>query len=51
MFNKLSNTESLGRASEFYNTVAARRTIRFFSSDPIRKEVIQEIVKAAGTNM
>ncbi|KOC68479.1 Iodotyrosine dehalogenase 1 [Habropoda laboriosa] len=48
-FRRLSEVELLCRASEFYKIVAARRTIRFFSSDPVPKEVIHEIIKAAGT--
>ncbi|XP_076294874.1 iodotyrosine deiodinase [Lasioglossum baleicum] len=44
-----SEAETLRLASEFYKIVAARRTIRFFSSDPVPKEVIRDIIKAAGT--
>ncbi|XP_053984306.1 iodotyrosine deiodinase isoform X1 [Hylaeus volcanicus] len=48
-YKKSSESEMLRRASEFYKIVAARRTIRFFSPDPVPKEVIHEIIKAAGT--
>ncbi|CAK9811266.1 Iodotyrosine deiodinase 1 [Anthophora plagiata] len=48
-FKRFSEVELLCRASEFYKIVAARRTIRFFSPDPVPKEVIHEIIKAAGT--
>ncbi|XP_076625009.1 iodotyrosine deiodinase isoform X2 [Colletes latitarsis] len=48
-YKKFSEAEILCRASEFYKIVAARRTIRFFSPDPVPKEVIREIIKAAGT--
>ncbi|KAL0109705.1 hypothetical protein PUN28_014616 [Cardiocondyla obscurior] len=41
--------ELLARASEFYQMAAARRTLRSFSTDPVPKEVIHEIIKAAGT--
>jgi len=41
----------LARALEFYRIVAARRTLRFFSADPVPKEVIREIIRAAGTLM
>ncbi|XP_011640913.1 iodotyrosine deiodinase 1 [Pogonomyrmex barbatus] len=44
-----SEEELLARASEFYRIVAARRTLRFFSADPVPKEVIREIIRAAGT--
>ncbi|XP_034948613.1 iodotyrosine deiodinase 1 [Chelonus insularis] len=37
------------RAEEFYKLANARRTLRFFSSDPIPKTVIQDIIRAAGT--
>ncbi|KZC07734.1 PREDICTED: iodotyrosine deiodinase 1 [Dufourea novaeangliae] len=49
VYAKPSEVEILHRASEFYKTVAARRTIRFFSPDPVPKEVIHDIIKAAGT--
>ncbi|XP_076230994.1 iodotyrosine deiodinase [Calliopsis andreniformis] len=48
-YEKVSEAELLSRASEFYRITAARRTIRFFSPDPVPKEVIHEIIKAAGT--
>lgn len=43
--------ELLARATEFYRIAAARRTLRFFSEDPIPKEVIREVIRAAGTSM
>ncbi|XP_072751865.1 iodotyrosine deiodinase 1 isoform X2 [Anoplolepis gracilipes] len=46
---RLSEKEMLSRASEFYQIAAARRTLRYFSADPVAKEVIYEIIKAAGT--
>ncbi|XP_012529791.1 iodotyrosine deiodinase 1 isoform X2 [Monomorium pharaonis] len=44
-----SEKELLSRASEFYRISAARRTLRYFSADPVPKEVIREIIRAAGT--
>ncbi|XP_011158582.1 iodotyrosine deiodinase 1 isoform X2 [Solenopsis invicta] len=44
-----SEKELLARALEFYHITAARRTLRFFSADPVPKEVIREIIRAAGT--
>ncbi|XP_077262647.1 iodotyrosine deiodinase isoform X1 [Temnothorax americanus] len=44
-----SEKELLAHASEFYRMVAARRTLRFFSTDPVPREVIREIIRAAGT--
>ncbi|XP_061934150.1 iodotyrosine deiodinase 1 isoform X4 [Apis cerana] len=48
-YKRPSEIELFCQASEFYKIVTARRTIRFFSSDPVPKEVIYEIIKAAGT--
>lgn len=48
-YARLPANESIARASEFYRTAAARRTLRFFSADPVPKEVVREIIKAAGT--
>ncbi|XP_006612932.1 iodotyrosine deiodinase 1 isoform X2 [Apis laboriosa] len=48
-YKRPSEMELFCQASEFYKIVTARRTIRFFSSDPVPKEVIYEIIKAAGT--
>ncbi|XP_017763518.1 PREDICTED: iodotyrosine deiodinase 1 isoform X2 [Eufriesea mexicana] len=48
-YKRPSEVELLCRTSEFYKIVAARRSIRFFSPDPVPKEVIHEIIKAAGT--
>ncbi|XP_043517671.1 iodotyrosine deiodinase 1 isoform X2 [Frieseomelitta varia] len=49
VYKRASEEEMFCRASKFYKIVAARRTIRFFSPDPVPKEVIHEIIKAAGT--
>ncbi|KAK9294782.1 hypothetical protein QLX08_010719 [Tetragonisca angustula] len=49
VYKRASEEEIFCRASKFYKIVAARRTIRFFSPDPVPKEVIREIIKAAGT--
>lgn len=45
---RLPEKETLSRASEFYQIAAARRTLRYFSADPVPKEVIREIIRAAG---
>ena len=37
------------RALKFYNIANARRTLRFFSNDPIPKSVIHDLIRAAGT--
>lgn len=46
---RLPEKEMLSRASEFYQMAAARRTLRYFSADPVSKVVIREIIRAAGT--
>ncbi|KAH0954409.1 hypothetical protein HN011_009060 [Eciton burchellii] len=51
LFVRLPEKESLARAIEFHRIVAARRTLRFFSSDPVPKEIIREIIRAAGTSV
>ncbi|XP_034188014.1 iodotyrosine deiodinase isoform X3 [Osmia lignaria lignaria] len=48
-YQRPSEAELLSRASRFYKIAASRRSVRFFSSDPVPKEVVQEIIKAAGT--
>ncbi|XP_078040506.1 iodotyrosine deiodinase isoform X2 [Augochlora pura] len=48
-YTRPAEAELLHRASEFYKVVAARRTLRFFSPDPVPKQVIHDIIKAAGT--
>ncbi len=41
--------EMIGRARAFAEHVGARRTCRFFSDDPVPREVIEAAVTAAGT--
>lgn len=50
LYTRPSEEESLKRAREFYELAFARRSIRFFSADPIPKEVIHELIRAAGTS-
>ncbi len=37
------------RSSEFYNFLKTRRSIREFSSRPVPREVIEDIIRSAGT--
>lgn len=37
------------RSKEFYEFMNTRRTLRFYSDKPVPLEVIQNIVKTAGT--
>ena len=49
-FNYTRPTEEdiLKRSSKFYKIASMRRSLRFFDPDPIPKEVIHNIIKAAG---
>ncbi|CAG4946303.1 unnamed protein product [Colias eurytheme] len=43
-------TDMIQRSRDFYDLMAARRTVRRFSSEPIPQEVLDNIVKTAGTS-
>jgi iodotyrosine deiodinase len=44
-----SEEQRLSDSQAFYDSLNKRRTVRTFKSDPIRKEVIENILLAAGT--
>jgi len=46
----LSESEMISKSAEFYTTMNKRRTLRFFSSQPIPRQVIDNIVLAAATS-
>ena len=46
---KYDNQEMINRSSEFYHWMDTRRTVRDYSAEPIPKEVIENIIKAAST--
>lgn len=46
---KYDNQEMIDRSSEFYHWMDTRRTVRDYSNEPIPKEVIENIIKAAST--
>ncbi len=48
--SRLSEEEMKQKAREFYEHLNKRRSIRQFSSDPVPVEVIQDVVRAAGTS-
>lgn len=48
-YKELSQDEMKKKASEFYELVKRRRTVREFSSRPVPKEVIEKCLLAAGT--
>ncbi|CAH0546578.1 unnamed protein product [Brassicogethes aeneus] len=48
-FQKITIEESIKRSNEFYELLNKRRTVRHFSNDPVPREIIANIIKAAGT--
>jgi iodotyrosine deiodinase len=44
-----SDEELLERAKTFYVTMHQRRTVRDFSDRPVRRQVIENCIRAAGT--
>ena len=48
-FNSQAQDEMLESASNFYNMVRSRRTVREFSDKPVPKEIIENCLRAAGT--
>jgi nitroreductase len=46
---RLEPTDALARGRAFHEHVAARRSVRFFASDPVPRELIDLAVRAAGT--
>lgn len=46
---RVEPAEQLRRAREFREMLESRRTVRFFSSEPVQRDVIDEIVKTAAT--
>jgi len=46
----LSEGEMISKSAQFYSTMNKRRTLRFFSSQPIPRQVIDNIVLAAATS-
>ena len=48
-FTKLSESEQYQRANDFYELCNWRRSIRFFSDEPVPRELIETLIKTAGT--
>ena len=42
--------EMIKRSAEFYNEMNRRRSVRFFSDKPVAREVIENLIKTAGTS-
>ena len=47
---RLTREEMIKKSREYYETLNKRRSVRFFSKDPVPIEVVENIVKAAGTS-
>ncbi|XP_042858714.1 iodotyrosine deiodinase 1-like, partial [Penaeus japonicus] len=47
---RYSPEESIKKSKEFYELMNTRRSVRFFSSDPVPREVIENVVRTAGTS-
>jgi iodotyrosine deiodinase len=45
---RYSEKEMVKRSQEFFNLLNNRRTLRFYSTEDVPKEVIENIVKAGG---
>lgn len=48
-FTRLSEEEALARSRQFLSDVAARRSVRQFSAEPVPPELIENAIRAAGT--
>ena len=46
---QFSHQEQLRRAREFYELMNTRRSVRIFSDKPIQTEILEAIIKTAGT--
>lgn len=50
-FSRIPIEDSEKRSQEFYDLMNKRRTVRFFSSDPVPKEIIHNIIRTAGITL
>ena len=46
----LTKEQSLQNAKDFYELMNKRRSVRFFSDQPVDKEIIDNVIKTAGTS-
>lgn len=51
IYSKPSAIDMKRRACEFFDITNARRTIRYFSTETVPREVIRDIIRAAGMNL
>jgi iodotyrosine deiodinase len=48
-FERLDPVSQLNRASSFYEEMGRRRSVRFFSDDPVPRQLIEEAIRTAST--
>ncbi|XP_043909739.1 iodotyrosine deiodinase 1 [Protopterus annectens] len=48
--NRLTDEEMVTRSKEFYELLDKRRSVRFISDEPVPREVIENVIKTAGTS-
>lgn len=48
-FTSLDESEQMQRALEYYQRCSRRRSVREFSDRPVRKEILELVLKTAGT--
>lgn len=48
-FSKVEAGETVRRSKEFYELMKTRRSVRFFSDEPVPEETIRNLVAVAGT--
>ena len=46
---RLKNDQQLSRSKEFHQILNMRRSVRFFSDEPVSSKVLENCIKAAGT--
>jgi iodotyrosine deiodinase len=49
-FERLPRDEMIRRSAEFFELMKRRRTIRHYSQDPVPWEVMENLLKTAGTS-
>lgn len=47
-YKRYTEKEMIQRSAEFYDDMNNRRTCRFYSSEPVPKEVIENIIRVGG---
>lgn len=50
-FERITENSMIKASQNFYEIMNKRRTIRYFSSDPVPIEVIHNIIRTAGMNL